>query len=242
MDFGLATYALGFGAGVVSVLSPCVLPLLPILAASALSKHRLGAAALALGLGLSFAAVGLFLATLGASIGLDADMLRRLAAALMVAFGLVMLSGRLQERFARLSAQVGATGQQALDRVSGDGLAGQLLIGLLLGFVWSPCVGPTLGAATTLAAQGQHLGQIALLMIVFGFGAGLPLLLVGIVSRASMLRLRGTLATFGQRSRWVLGALFVVLGGVVLTGFDRQIEAAALAVSPAWLTTFTTSI
>jgi cytochrome c-type biogenesis protein len=242
MDFGLATYALGFGAGVVSVLSPCVLPLLPILAASALSKHRLGAAALALGLGLSFAAVGLFLATLGASIGLDADMLRRLAAALMVAFGLVMLSGRLQEHFARLSAQVGATGQQALDRVSGDGLSGQLLIGLLLGFVWSPCVGPTLGAATTLAAQGQHLGQIALLMIVFGFGAGLPLLLVGVVSRASMLRLRGTLATFGQRSRWVLGALFVVLGGIVLTGFDRQIEAAALAVSPAWLTTFTTSI
>jgi cytochrome c-type biogenesis protein len=242
MDFGLGTYALGFIAGTVSVLSPCVLPLLPILVASALSKHRLGAAALALGLGLSFAAVGIFLATLGASIGLDAESLRRVAAGMMVMFGFVMLSGKLQHAFVRIVSRVSSTGQQALDRVGGDGLASQFAIGLLLGFVWSPCVGPTLGAATTLAAQGQKLGHIAALMLAFGLGAGLPLTLVGVISRASLARMRGALAAFGAKARWMLGLLFVALGGFVLSGADRHIEAAVLAISPAWLTTFTTSI
>lgn len=164
MDFGPGTYALGFVAGVVSVLSPCVLPLVPILIASALSKHRFGTLALAGGLSLSFAAVGTVLANLGVNAGLDPELLRRVAAALMTVFGIVMLYTRLSAGFAMLDSRVGNMGQGALSSLSGDGLASQFGIGLVLGLVWSPCVGPTLGAATTLAAQGRHLGQIALLM------------------------------------------------------------------------------
>jgi cytochrome c biogenesis protein CcdA len=242
MEFGFATYALGFVAGAASVLSPCVLPLLPILVASALSKHRWGTVALALGLSLSFALVGIFIATLGASLGLDGDTFRRVAAGLMVLFGWVMISARLQSGFVKLSARLGAAGQQVLGSVKGDGLSGQFLIGLLLGLVWSPCVGPTLGAATTLAAQGRSLAHITLLMIVFGVGAGLPLMLIGAVSRASATRVRGSLATFGKRARLVLGGLFVVLGMLVLSGFDRQLEAMLLWFSPNWLTALTTSI
>ena len=192
MDFGLGTYALGFVAGMATLLSPCVLPILPILIASALSRHRWGAAALALGLSLSFALTGTFLATLGASIGLDAGTLRIAAAVLMVVFGLVMVLPPLQRAFARLTAHVGNKSQQALGSVRGEGGFSQFLIGLLLGLVWSPCVGPTLGAATTLAAQGTHLPQIALLMLLFGLGAGLPLLALSTVSGAAMTRVRGS--------------------------------------------------
>ena len=60
------------------------------------------------------------------------------------------------------------------------GPAGQFGVGVLLGAVWSPCVGPTLGAASLLAAQGRDLGQVALTMFVFGLGAALPLLALGI--------------------------------------------------------------
>jgi cytochrome c-type biogenesis protein len=99
-------------------------------------------------------------------------------------------------------------GQGALSSLSGDGLASQFGIGLVLGLVWSPCVGPTLGAATTLAAQGRHLGQIALLMMVFGLGAGVPLVLLGGASRASLLWSRRLLASLGgyrrPRSVWSL--------------------------------------
>lgn len=161
MDFGAGTYAVGFLAGAASILSPCVLPILPILIASALSRHRLGTAALALGLALSFATVGTFIATLGASIGLGTETLRRVAAVLMVVFGVVMLSARLQTSFGSLSSRIGSGGQRALGSIKGEGPGSQFAIGLLLGLVWSPCVGPTLGAASTLAAQGQNLGQIS---------------------------------------------------------------------------------
>ncbi|MGF6533951.1 cytochrome c-type biogenesis protein [Paraburkholderia sp. GAS206C] len=242
MQFAVATYGLGFVAGAASVLSPCVLPLLPILATSALAKHRFGIVALAGGLAISFAGVGIFLATLGASAGLDPEVLRRGAAGVMVFFGLVMLSGTLQRAFSRLSAVIGVKGQQALDDVKGNGLLGQMMVGLLLGVVWTPCVGPTLGAATSLAAQGQDLGHIAILMALFGLGAALPLVLLGTISRVSLMKMRGTLATWGSTVRWTLGTLFVVMGMIVITGLDRQLETLLLSASPAWLTALTTSI
>jgi len=242
MDFGLGTYALGFVAGMATLLSPCVLPILPILIASALSRHRWGAAALALGLSLSFALTGTFLATLGASIGLDAGTLRIAAAVLMVVFGLVMVLPPLQRAFARLTAHVGNKSQQALGSVRGEGGFSQFLIGLLLGLVWSPCVGPTLGAATTLAAQGTHLPQIALLMLLFGLGAGLPLLALSTVSGAAMTRVRGSLMSVGGVAKSVLGLCFVVIGVLVISGLDRRFEALVLAISPDWLTRLTTSL
>jgi cytochrome c-type biogenesis protein len=241
MDFGLGTYLLGFLAGAATLLSPCVLPILPILIASALSKHRLGSTMLALGLSLSFALVGIFVATLGASIGLSAGTFRQVAAALMVLFGIVMLSSRLQVVFSRVSSGVGSSGQRALGFVKGEGLWSQFLIGLLLGVVWSPCVGPTLGAATTLAAQGKNLGHIALLMMLFGLGAGLPLLGLSLVSGATMTRMRGSLASIGGITKSVLGGCFVLVGALILSGLDRKLEAALLSISPDWLTRLTTS-
>ncbi|WP_266183789.1 cytochrome c biogenesis CcdA family protein [Dyella humicola] len=241
MDFGLGTYVLGFLAGAATLLSPCVLPILPILIASALSKHRFGSTMLAFGLSLSFALVGIFIATLGASIGLGAGTFRQVAAALMVLFGIVMLSSRLQVVFSRVSSGVGSSGQRALGLIKGEGLLSQFLIGLLLGVVWSPCVGPTLGAATTLAAQGKNLGHIALLMMLFGLGAGLPLLALSLVSGATMTRMRGSLASVGGIAKSVLGGCFVLVGALILTGLDRKLEAAILSISPDWLARLTTS-
>ena len=240
MDFGPGTFLLGYAAGVLSTLSPCVLPLLPILIATALAQHRFGPLALAAGLTLSFAVVGLFIATLGASIGLDAGVLRQGAAVLLVLFGTVLLVPALQQRFALATSRLGASGDGLLSRISTNGWAGQFSVGLVLGLVWSPCVGPTLGAASTLAAQGSHLGQIALLMLLFGLGAGTPLLLIGTLSRAGVARVRGTLMAAGQRGKWLLGALLVVMGGLILSGLDKSFEAWVLDHSPPWLTELTT--
>jgi cytochrome c biogenesis protein CcdA len=84
--FPVGTYALGAVAGVLSTLSPCVLPLLPIVIGSAAGAHRFGAVALAGGVALSYAATGLFVASFGFDIGLDGDIFRAAAAILLLAF------------------------------------------------------------------------------------------------------------------------------------------------------------
>ncbi|RKE25221.1 cytochrome c biogenesis protein CcdA [Paraburkholderia sp. BL23I1N1] len=242
MDFGVGTYGLGFAAGALSTLSPCVLPLVPVLVASALSAHRMAVVALALGLGVSFSAIGLFLATLGASLGFDDSVFRNGAALLMILFGLVMLSARLQTMFSRATARFGSAGQRWLSRIRGETMPGQFAIGLLVGIVWTPCVGPTLGAATTLASQGRNLGEVALLMMVFGVGAGLPLVILGALSRASMTRWRNGLGSAARVGKAVFGAFFVAFGVLTLTGVDKVLETAILSASPPWLTAFTTAL
>ncbi len=240
MDFGPGTYGLGYVAGLLTTLSPCVLPLVPIVAATALAAHRLGPCALALGLTVSFAAVGIFVAALGASLGLDQALFRNIAATVLIAFGVLLLSTRLQERIATAASGLSAAGDGLIVRLNLDGLAGQFIVGLVLGIVWSPCVGPTLGAATTLASQGQSLAQISLLMVIFGLGAGTPLVALGSVSRATMIRLRGSMLSTGKFGKFVLGIVLVLLGIAILSGFDKSFEAWAVGIYPDWLNDLTT--
>lgn len=240
MEFGVGTFLLGYLAGALSTLSPCVLPLLPILIATALTQHRLGPLALAVGLTVSFTAVGLFIATVGASIELDTQALRTGAAILLIAFGVILLVPTLQMRFAAATSGLALSGDNFLARISGTGWQGQFAVGLVLGVVWSPCVGPTLGAASTLASQGSHLGQIALLMLVFGLGAGTPLVVVGSLSREAMQRSRGRLMRLGERGKLALGAALLVIGVAILSGVDKHFEAWVVDHSPAWLTELTT--
>ena len=240
MDFGPLTFLLGYVAGLLSTLSPCVLPLLPILLATATSQHRCGPLALTAGLTLSFALVGLFIATLGDAVGLDADVLRQVAAGLLVLFGVVLVSARAQRAFQALAARFGGVGDGLLARMRGRGLSGQFALGLVLGLVWTPCVGPTLGAASTLAAQGRELPQVALMMLLFGLGAGTPLIVIGGLSRDALMRVRGRLLAAGTRGQWWLGLLFIAIGVAIFTGGDRLIEAWAVEHSPDWLTRLTT--
>src|SRR6266850_5528834 len=240
MNFGAATYGLGVIAGALSTLSPCVLPLVPVLLASAINAHRWGALALGAGLALSFTIVGIFLATLGASLGLDPDTFRVVGAVILTVFGLILLVPKLQDVFASATGALSNSGGHLLARVTFDGFTGQFLVGLLLGVVWSPCVGPTLGAATTLASQGKDLGQIGLLMLLFGLGAAAPLVLLGSLSRARLTRVRGRLLNAGKVGKQVLGLVMLGLGILIAAGLDKSLEAWVLDRTPDWLTTVTT--
>jgi cytochrome c biogenesis protein CcdA len=236
----IATLGLALLAGMLSALSPCVLPLLPIVLGSAASAHRLGPVALALGLCTSFIAIGLFVATIGFAIGLDAGVFRFVAAAIMIAVGASLLVPRLQEQFAVAAGPAANWASAHLGTLDKRGLAGQFLVGMLLGAVWSPCVGPTLGAASVLAAQGTDLGQVALTMLMFGLGAALPLLLIGLLSREAMLRLRNRMLTAGGAMKAALGLVLVLVGLAVASGLDKTIEAKLVDWSPMWLTELTT--
>jgi len=147
---------------------------------------------------------------------------------------------RLQERFAVASNGFGGIADRLAARLTPAGLPGQFVVGLLLGAVWSPCVGPTLGAAATLAAQREALGEVALVMLLFGLGAALPLLVIGTLSRAALLRWRGRMSIVGHAGKTGLGVFITAIGLFVLSGADRYLETVLVEISPDWLTDITT--
>jgi cytochrome c biogenesis protein CcdA len=238
MDFGPGSYGFGFLAGLLSTLSPCVLPI--ILLGSAANTHPRAPLALAAGLAISYAIIGTTLAWAGSALDLDTSLFRTGGALILGLLGLVLMSGSLQQRFATATAGIGDAGNNLLAGLKLDGLGGQFAIGLVLGVVWSPCVGPTLGAAVVLASQGSHLPQVVLLMGVFGLGAALPIVLLAGVSRGAMMKMRGRLTQAGKAGKLLLGAAMLLVAAMILSGLDKPVEAWLVDISPAWLTRLTT--
>ena len=179
---------LAFLAGVLSILSPCVLPLVPVVLAGAVAQHRFAPLGLAAGVALSFTAIGLFVATIGFSVGLDMTAFRSAAAILLILVGIVLMVPRMQTQFATAAGPVSNWTQSRFGGFSTSGISGQFGVGLLLGAVWTPCVGPTLGAASVMAARGENLGMVALTMLAFCVGTSLPLLALAMMSREALTR------------------------------------------------------
>lgn len=240
MTFGIASYGLGLLAGILSTLSPCVLPIVPILLGSALNAHPRAPLALAAGLAISYAIIGTALAWAGSALGLDTSIFRDVGAAMLGILGIVLISTHLQERFAAATSGIGNAGNDLIARMHLDGLGGQFAIGWVLGIVWSPCVGPTLGAAIVLASQGSNLPEVALLMGTFGLGAALPVVVLAYLSRSTMLKMRGRLMTAGKTGKVILGTLMILIALLILSGGDKVFEAWLVKSSPAWLTSLTT--
>lgn len=238
MAFG--SLALAFIAGILSILSPCVLPLLPLVFGAAAAEHRFAPLALAAGVTISFVTIGLFIATIGYGIGLDADVFRLAAAIMMIAVGTVLAAPPLQVQLAAAGGPVSNWAERNLSGFSTKGVGGQFGVGLLLGAVWSPCVGPTLGAASVLAAQGQNLSMVALTMVAFGLGAGLPLALVGLLSRQALMRWRDRMIVSGKGAKTALGVLLISMGVLIASGLDKKVETFLVNASPQWLTELTT--
>jgi len=241
MEFSIGTYAIAFLAGVLSTLSPCVLPLLPIIIGSSFAEHKAGPFVLAAGMALSFAIIGTMLASVGISIGLNQNSIRYVAAVIMFFIGVVLTSNNLQERLAVASSGISSVGSNFLAKVSIGGLKGQFVIGLLLGLIWSPCVGPTLGAAVTIASQGSDLIKVAIMMVIFGLGATLPIVILGLLSREAMLKAKVKLQGASGIGKKIFGMLLIVVSLTILIGQDKKAEEILNQYSPDWLTSLTTT-
>lgn len=228
---GLVALVLAFVAGLLTALSPCVLPLLPLVMGSA-ARNRYGPTALAAGFVTTFTVIGVLLASVGTALGLSDTIVRSISAALLVAAGGLMISHRLQDATGRWLSPL-ASASAKLSARADQGLGAQFFIGALLGGVWSPCVGPTLGAALGLATRSETLAHAATIMAAFGLGSATFLLAAGYASRAVMgHRLR--LLQAGESGRLVFGIVLLLVGASVPSGVDKLIESAVLARLPQW--------
>ena len=233
--------ALAFVAGLVTILNPCVLPLIPIIIATAMGKSKWGPAALSAGLVLSFSVFGLLILAFGFEVGLNEQALRYTAGALLVVAGGVLLFPRAQMALSAAAAPMTSAGQRLLGKTSGDGAIGQFVVGGLLGLVWAPCVGPTLGIAIAAAAQGENLLSAFGIFLIFGLGVATSILVFAYGSRKALGQRSKSMANIAKYAKPILGGAVLVAGLMVVTGFDKVIETAALNVLPQGLVEFTTS-
>lgn len=220
-------------AGVLSLMSPCVLPMLPAVTASAMRASKAGIWFLAAGLALTFALGGSLLTYLFMSLGMSPDVLRYFAAGLMLLMGITLVNGWLNQRMSMLLSK-GLSYLPNSGSVQRDSShpAFQFVIGGSLGLVWLPCVGPTLGAAIALASTGDHLAMAFSVMFVFGLGTAIPLIAVGYVA-GKKIRQLGASANTG---RLILGYALLVIALMIFTGLDKVLETIALTYLPDWVT------
>ena len=236
------TYLWAYVAGLLTLVNPCVLPLLPIVIAGAFQNSRLGPLALAAGLTVSFAVLGVSVTAFGHLLSIDADAVNRAAAVAMMGFGGVLLVPGAQTALARAAAPLASRANTALDARERAGIAGQFAVGVLLGAVWSPCVGPTLGGAIGLAASGEGLGQAAVAMLMFGAGVSTVLVALAYGSRRTVIARREKLAAWMPLAKPLMGATLIVVGAAVLFHIDRMIEGWLLDLMPVWLQDLSVSV
>jgi len=231
-----------YGAGLLTLINPCVLPILPIVLATALQSGRHGPLMLAAGTSLSFVILGMAITVLGQSIGLTPEAVADAGAVLMIGFGLVLLVPQFSERFAIATAGISARADSGIDTIDQSGLKGQFLAGILLGAVWSPCIGPTLGGAISLASQGESLLRAFMIMIAFALGVSTIIVALGYGARSVIQRRRAWMRAVAAKARPIMGIVFIAVGVGLLLRVHHILEFWAIEALPAWLIDLSVSL
>lgn len=202
MDLGIANILLALGAGLASVLSPCVLPVVPVIAAGAERKDALRPLMVVLGLTLSFMAMGAASSLFGALLIGRTRTIELAGAAVITVMGVLVLFGvNIFKRFYRLSSI----------RVKGDGRIGGLVLGMALGVVWVPCIGPFLSSVLAMVGTSGQTARGAVLLGFYSLGLAVPMLVVSYSSHLIQRRIT-SLARHEAALRYVTGSVLVAFG------------------------------
>ena len=163
-------------------------------------------------------------------------------AILMIGFGLILLAPRFGMAFSIATTGLASGADARMDRMDSTGLQGQFGGGLLLGAVWSPCIGPTLGGAIALAAQGESLLWAAAIMAAFAAGVSTLILTLGYGARAALVTHQPLMRRIAENARPFMGAVFIAVGVALLLRLHHLLDAWLLGVLPAWFVDLSVAI
>ena len=226
-----------FIAGVVTAVSPCVLPILPIVLATGSGSDRRRPYLVIAGLIAGFSFFTLASVQIVSALHLPSSTLRNVSIAVIALFGLTLAVPALSSRFERATARLPAAGDRIVRR-GRLGVVGGIVTGLGLGLVWTPCAGPILGAVTSLAVTAPGSLATLALVVAYALGAGLPLLAIALGGRAAVARLR-----LRSASRWgsrAMGVLVLATAGIMAVGADTATDHDLTSSLPDWTTTLQT--
>lgn len=229
-------------AGLLTLINPCVLPVLPIALAASVSEHRLGPVALAAGMSFTFTFFGIFITVLGPTIGLSLDMVSNVSASIMILFGFILIVPNFSEKFALATAKLSSKADANINHLSAEArkspsssLKQQFIGGGLLGAVWVPCIGPTIGGAISLASQGQSLVFATSIMLSFSLGISSVILVLAYGTREAIMARRDKMKFIAEKSKPIMGIAFIIVGILILTKFYQTLEILLLDLMPIWL-------
>src|SRR6202051_461329 len=216
---------LAYLAGVLTIISPCILPVLPFVFARADRPFLRNGLPMLAGMTLTFAVVATFAAVAGGWV-VEANQYGRIAAlVLMAAFGLTLLFPELADRVMRPLVNMGARLSAAAERDAGDGNASivpSLLLGVATGFLWAPCAGPVLGLVLTGAAISGPNAHTTVLLFTYAAGAATSLAIAILAGARVLGALKRSLGA-GEWVRRAFGAAILLAVAAIALGWDSSV-------------------
>jgi cytochrome c biogenesis protein CcdA len=214
-------------AGILTVASPCVLPLLPILLSVSIGQRNpYRPLFIVLGFIVSFAGLSLLFGLATSALGLTQNQLHNAAIVLLALFGVLLI---WPKPFELLTARLNGIMNRATD--FGDraeagarsAFLGAFIMGLTLGIVWTPCAGPVLGSILALIATTNNLGHAGVLLAAYALGAGIPMLVIAYGGQYVTTRVRG-ITRYTHRLQQIFGVLLILLAVAFYYQYDTVIE------------------
>lgn len=224
-----------FLAGIVTVLSPCILPVLPIVLSSSFGGGKRRPFGIVIGFIASFTFFTLFLATLVQVLHISANVVRGFSIVIVLLFGISLLIPQFQvltERlFSSLSSRLSGTRQ-------GTGFGTGLLIGLSLGLLWTPCVGPILASVISLALTGTVTGAAAIITFAYATGTAIPLFAILYGGRSLLQKVPWLVQHSGDVQK-AFGVVMIVTALSIFFNLDRKFQTYILTTFPQYGTGLT---
>ena len=213
LDIGLA-----FLEGVALIVSPCILPVLPLVLATSAGGGKRRPYGIIIGFVLAFTLFAIAARHLIALLGIDLDIVKNASLGLLALLGLVLLSSRLSDKFSALTQGAADFGNR-LAGTGGEGMLGGIAIGALIGLVWTPCAGPILAAVLVQVIRQQNDLAGNLVILSFGIGAGVPMLIIALTGRKIMSKL-GFFTRHAEAVRKGFGVLILLSVAYIASGAD----------------------
>lgn len=224
-----------FIAGLLTAISPCIVFTLPFVVNSALKNSKLAPIYLMAGLLTAFIALGLVFYSVIQLFGISRADIHYISAVLLLLISVMLIFSSVYNLLAVKLSAIATAANNLLNSMKITGGMGEFITGLLLGAVWSPCAGPTLGFAISLISLTQEFAYAILIMLVFGIAASIPLLIIAYVSRNFIQQRSNAVNQLYSKAKLLMGVLIFTYSLLLLTSYYKLAESAMLDMLPSFI-------
>jgi cytochrome c-type biogenesis protein len=240
MDPSAPSLILVFLAGIVTIMKPCCLPVVPIIFSGS-AGHKYRPIAIVSGMTLSFTTMGVLVSAFGATFGSFAGTLRTISILFIMGMGFVLFDEDVNMEFIKISSALTQSMRQRFSSLSGyssklpeGGIVGGFFLGMSLGIIWIPCVGPILGAVLAYVASVGNVPYGAWMLFVYSVGMSLPMLTIAYYGKKVTARYQW-FVRHGPALKKLSGLVLIVIGVMLLFNIDKLM---IRLLSPYFPTTF----